>query len=212
MKPAFERAGGCWRSCAAAPSQPPRTMIEAMKSATPGNCKRLGELPTADWAFEAGVLVSPIARPILAHHIEVGVAGNFLSQEPERRFRASEAVGQRQMADEEPAFGESRCVDRKIADLPMHLTHRSLIDAHIISNMRIFVRGRVIAVFHVRHVDVDDAIEQSERFEAVVSARVVDKRKPQPTLRRNGYGRENLRHYMARGDQIDVMAAEGLQS
>ena len=50
------------------PSQPPRTMIEAMKSVTPGNCKRLGELPTADRAFEAGVLVSPIARPILAHH------------------------------------------------------------------------------------------------------------------------------------------------
>src|SRR5208283_1897219 len=96
--------------------------------------------------------------------------------------------------------------------LPMHLTHRSLIDTHIISNMRIFVRGRVIAVFHVRHVDVDDAIEQSERFEAVVSASVVYKRKPQPTLRRNGYGCENLRHYMARGDQIDVMAAEGLQS
>src|SRR5208282_2786003 len=76
----------------------------------------------------------------------------------------------------------------------------------------IFVRGRVIAVFHVGHVNVDDAIEQRERFEAVVSAGVVNKRKPQPTLCRNGYGRENLRHYMARGDQIDVMAAEGLQS
>jgi 1,4-alpha-glucan branching enzyme len=33
------------------------------------------------------------------------------------------------------AFAESRCVDRQIADLPMHLTHRSLIDAHIIWNM-----------------------------------------------------------------------------
>ena len=42
---------------------------------------------------------------------------------------------QRQMADEEPAFGDSRCVDRKVADLPMHLTHRSLIDGHVISNM-----------------------------------------------------------------------------
>ena len=81
-------------------------MLEAMKSTTPGNCERLGELATADRAFEAGVLVSPIARPILAHHIEVGVAGNFLGQEPERRFRAGEAVGQRQMADEQPAFGE----------------------------------------------------------------------------------------------------------
>ena len=52
------------------------------------------------------------------------------------------------------------------------------------------MRSRVIAVFHVRHVDVDNAIEQSERFEAVVSASVVYKRKPQPTLRRNFYGRE----------------------
>ncbi len=110
-------------------------MIEAMKSTTSGNCKRLRELASADRAFEAGVLVGPIARPILAHHVEVGVAGNFLSQEPERRFRAGEAVGQRQMADEQPTFGESRCVDRKIADLPMHLAHRSLIDAHIIPNM-----------------------------------------------------------------------------
>ena len=56
-------------------------MIEAMKSTTPGNCKRLGELATADRAFEAGVLVGPIARPILAHHIEVGVAGNFLGRQ-----------------------------------------------------------------------------------------------------------------------------------
>ena len=45
------------------------------------------------------------------------------------------------------------------------------------------MRGRVIAVFHVRHVDVDNAIEQSERFEAVVSASVVYKRKPQSALR-----------------------------
>ncbi len=41
-------------------------MIEAMKSTTPGDCKRLGELAAADRAFEAGVLISSIARPILA--------------------------------------------------------------------------------------------------------------------------------------------------
>ena len=64
------------RKARAAPSRPPRTMIEAMKSTTPGNCKRLGELAIADRSFEAGVLVGPITRLILAHHIDVGVAGN----------------------------------------------------------------------------------------------------------------------------------------
>ena len=186
-------------------------MIKAMESATPGDRDRMRELVAADRAFETGMLVGPIARPILTHHIDVSVAGYLLGQKPERRFRAGEAVGQHQMPDEKAAPCESRGVDREIPDLPMHLAQRGPVDAHIVPDMRISMGGRVVAIFYIWHVDVDDAIEQSQSFEAVVSAGVVDQRKLEPALGGDGDGPEDLRHDMARADQIYVMAAERLQ-
>ena len=70
----------------------------------------------------------------------------------------------------------------------------------------------VIAVFHIRHVNVDDAVEQGERLQAIVAAGVVDERQAQSLLRRDVYGGEDLPHHVARRNKIDVVAAKHLQS
>jgi hypothetical protein len=70
----------------------------------------------------------------------------------------------------------------------------------------------VVAILEVGHVDVDDAVEQGERLQAVVAAGVVNERQAEPALSGDAQGRDDLRHDMARRDEIDVVAADRLQS
>ena len=102
-------------------------------------------------------------------------------------------------------------VEHEVAHLPVHLLHRRPIDLPVVPHVRVAVRDRRVGVLHVRHVDVDDAVEQGERLEAVVAAGVVDERQVQALARRDGDGRKDLRHDVARRHQVDVVAAHGLQ-
>ena len=158
------------------------------------------------------MLARAIAWAILRHQIEIGAGRNLLGQELQRRLRAGDVVGQHEMAHEKAALGEPLGVDDEVACLPMHLGQRRPIDPDVVAHMRIFVRRLVVAIFEVGHVDVDDAVEQGERLQAVVAAGVVDEREAQPARGGDAQGRDDLRHDVARRDEIDVVAADRLQS
>ncbi len=68
-----------------------------------------------------------------------------------------------------------------------------------------------VAVFHVRHVDIDDAIQQGEGLGTVVAAGIVHQRQPEPLAGRDQRRFKNLRHHMTGADKINVMTALGLQ-
>jgi hypothetical protein len=77
--------------------------------------------------------------------------------------------------------------------------------------MGIAVGCHGVAVFHVRHVDIDDAIQQGEGLGTVVAAGIVHQRQPEPLAGRDQRRFKNLRHHMTGADKINVMTALGLQ-
>jgi len=88
---------------------------------------------------------------------------------------------------------------------------RRRVDLPVVAHVRTAVRDRRVCVLHVRHVEVDDAVEQGECLEAVVAAGVLDERQAQAAARGDGDGREDLRHDVAGRHEVDVVAAHGLE-
>ena len=87
--------------------------------------------------------------------------------------------------------------------MAVHLPHGRVVHLHIVADMRISMSQLRIAVLHVRHVDVDDAIEQRERFGTVIATGVVDQRQGKALSRRLINRRDDLRDDMTRGDEVD---------
>jgi Ribonucleotide reductase, barrel domain/Ribonucleotide reductase, all-alpha domain len=61
--------------------------------------------------------------------------------------------------------------------------YRPVIDLNVVAHPGIAPRDSRVPLFHVRHVDIDDAVEQRRRLGAVVSAGVVDQRQVQAAAR-----------------------------
>jgi hypothetical protein len=68
-----------------------------------------------------------------------------------------------------------------------------------------------VPVFHVRHVDIDDAIQQGQRLGTVVAAGVVDQWQAQTAAGGDLDGTDDLCDHVTRRDQVDVVAALPLQ-
>lgn len=84
---------------------------------------------------------------------EISSAKNLVT-----RFHAGDAVRQDEMTHKKSPFGEALRFDHEVADLPMHLAHRFPVDPNIIPHMRVYASQRLIAIFHVGHIDVVDAV------------------------------------------------------
>ena len=88
--------------------------------------------------------------------------------------------------------------------MAVHFPHGPLVHPHIVADMRISMSQLRIAVLHVRHVDVDDALEQREGFGTVIATGIVDQRQGKALSRRLIDRRDDLRNDMARGDEDRV--------
>jgi hypothetical protein len=98
-------------------------------------------------------------------------------------------------------------VEHQVADLPLHLAKRRLIEFDVVAHVGVAVRRLRVAVLGIGHVDVDHPVEEPKRLQAVVAAGVVDQRKAQAFGRRDEYGFENLRDDVARRDEVHVVTA-----
>jgi hypothetical protein len=56
------------------------------------------------------------------------------------------------------------------------------------------------------HVDINDAVQQTQRFYTIVPSSVVDQWQVQASLRGNLDCGEDLRDHMARANQINIVA------
>jgi hypothetical protein len=64
----------------------------------------------------------------------------------------------------------------------------------------------------VGHVHVHDAVEQPERLERVVAARVVDEGNVEAPFHRVDQRLQDLRDHVLGGDEVDVVAASFLEA
>jgi hypothetical protein len=160
-------------------------------------------LGARDRAVDLGVLGRAEAGTVLIHEVQVGLPRDLLGEEGEHLVRPGDPARQH----EETALRDPVLVEDQVANLAVHLTYGGPIHFDVGAHLGVSAREVGVAVLHVRHVDVDDAVEQGERLEAVVTAGVVDERKPQAPLRRLVHGGDDLGDHVARRDEIDVVAA-----
>lgn len=79
------------------------------------------------------------------------------------------------MTDNHAANGNP-LVDHQVADLAVHLHDAGFHDGNIVLCMRKVTGNRIIAVFRIRHIDINDAIQKAESVHRLVSPAVIDKR------------------------------------
>ena len=145
--------------------------------------KRFTEFRPRDRPVQIGIVARAIAGAILVHQVEIGVRRNFFGEEPRHFFGA----GMRFAAlDAAPAGRVAQGRPHRSRDRPPGgaFPYRGLVHPHIVADMRIPMREFGIAVLRIGHVDVDHAVQQSERFGAVVAAGVVDQRQAKALGRR----------------------------
>ena len=166
----------------APPASP--VMVDPPKAVAMRERKRFVEFRRRDRPVQSGIVVGAIAGTVLVHQVEIGVARNLLGEETASPLLPGDPVGQHEMPHQQAPSRKAVLIDLEIADLAVHLADRRLVHPQIVADMRVPMRELRIAVFHVGHVDVDDAVQQRERLQGVVAAGVVDQRQPQALGRR----------------------------
>ena len=157
------------------------------------------------------VVHGAVTGVILVHQVDIGIGGDLVSEKSKHRFGAGDVPGQHEMTNQKTTLGDTLFIQLQITHLAVHLPDRSEAGLHVISHMGIFVGQYGVTVFHVGHVDIDNAVEQGQGFGAVVAAGVVDQRDAQALAGGDVYGTYNLRYDVAGGDEVDIVATLGLQ-
>jgi len=172
------------------------------------SAKRQNRIRSRKWATASGSC--PRARRLCASSAKCRAAFSVIWAGSIRGRNSSGAV-KTSVPDEQPAPGHAPLVEHEVAHLAVHLADGCLVDRHVVANVGEPPGDLAVAVLHVRHVDVDDAVEQRQRLEAVVAAGVVDERDSQPGCGGQQHAGQHLGHHMARSHEVDVVATRRLQ-
>ena len=150
-------------------------------------------------------------RPVLVHDINVGINRNLVRNEIQYLLRPRKIVRQHQMPNENSLNGDAGPIDLKAADLPMHFFDCRPHDIPIIFGARVFPCVLVVRILNVRHIDVNNAVEQLECCDRLISPAIVDDRKRQTLLDRCDKCLNNLGSDVCWSDEIDIVAPHTLQ-
>src|SRR5262249_28232714 len=115
-------------------------------------------------------------RVVLVHDVDVGIGRHLVREEAKDRARVIESVRHHEMPHEHATDRQPMAVERERTHLPVHLPDRAPRYVRIVCGLEVAPRALGIPVLEVRHVDVDDAVEQREAAQRVVRAGVVDDR------------------------------------
>ena len=107
--------------------------------------------------------------------------------------------------------GDPLLVQFQVAYLAMHLFQGRRDHLRVVGRLGVLGRNVPPRVFEVRHIDVEDSVEEPQGFDRVVAARVVDQGHGQALFNGQGEGLQDLGGKMRRADKVEVMAADLLQ-
>ena len=185
------------------PIDPPQTRLPRPRH---GRVEFLeGDAPPQIEALPCAVLGA-----VLVHDIHVGVPRES-RQKIEDRVGPRDVVGQHEMADEQAAAGDAAIVELEVAYLAVHLgdsLHRAL---RVVWRVGEFVRDGRVHEFEVRHVDVEDAVDQMDDVGGIVTAGVVHERQGESPRHRDEKRLDDRIQHVRGRHEIDVVAALRLQ-
>lgn len=148
---------------------------------------------------------------VLAHEVEVGVAGEVPGEPLGDEAGVGEAVGEDEMPDEEAAPGEAAMVEDQVADLSVHLLDGAAGYLGVVLGERQPAGDLRPPELEVGQVDVDDPVEDLEGRDGLVTAAVVDDGQAEAGLGGDDERLQDLGQDVGGGDPIEVVAAAILE-
>ena len=155
--------------------------------------------------------MGPVFGPILFHNIDISVDGDFFRDESEDLFRRSDSPRHDEVPDEKSPLRNPVGITGEVPYLAMHLFESLLDDLGIVRRVAKLLRIFFVHKFHVRHIDVHDAVEESNHFRRFVSRTVIDNRDPESHFDRIGDGGDDLRDVVGRGNEVNIVTAHLLK-
>jgi hypothetical protein len=162
-------------------------------------------------AIYSGVLECPETRPILVHHINCGFWTDLLIQKVNNLETACQVLRQNKVPNQKAACS-CAVFCCKIAHLPVHLLDGGKVNLRIIRCIGEFLGNAGIRIFHVRHIDIDESVEQLQRFDRIIASGIVNRRQYEAVFAGQFDCLCYCRHDMCWGNEIYVAAAEFLQA
>ena len=155
--------------------------------------------------------------PVKERHRERPVRGEVLRHDAQRRLRpqriaypcerlpaCGNVVREDEVADNEsPLYEAVVSRDGNAPDLAVHLDHRIARMPGVAVHLRVFPPHRVIPVFQVRQIDVDDAVEETQDLHGIVGIGVVDERDAEPGAGGRFERHDDLGDEVRGGDESD---------
>jgi hypothetical protein len=111
---------------------------------------------------------------ILSHHIQIGIGGDLLGNETHHSLGSGETVGQNEMANEEAPLSYTTPIQLKVANLAVHLLNCLPIDPGIVLDAGEAPCVSLVGILHIRHIDIDDAIEKLQGIQRLIATAVID--------------------------------------
>jgi len=182
-----------------------------VKAEAPCHPNRLPILFLGDSSADFLKLVGPVLGPILFHNVDIGVDRDFFGDETEDLFRRSDSPGHDEVPDEKAPLRNPVGIASEVPYLAMHLFESCLYDLGIVRCVAKLLRMSFVHKFHIRHIDVHDAIEESNHFRRFISRTVIDNRDPKSHFGRIGERGDDLRDIVGRGNEVNIVTAHLLK-
>jgi hypothetical protein len=167
-------------------------------------------MPGRGTGTEGGVFEGEVAGVVLGHDIDGGGGRDGSGEKVEDGGRAGQVFGQDQMAYEQAANGQA-IADLEVADLTVHLDDGGAVGLGVVAGGGELFGGVGVGVFHVGHVDVDEAVEQTQGVEVVVAAGIVNNGDRQFATAGFHDGLGNWSGEVRGGNEVDIDATETLK-
>src|SRR3990172_9603516 len=149
----------------------------------------------------------PPGRVVLIHDVHVRVDRHLRGDPLEDLPAARDPARHHQVPQEHAALGQSVLVELQRPDLAVHLPDDTTRCLGIVWCLHVKPAHLPVPELEVRHVDIHDAVEQTQGVHRVVGAGVVDNGKTQSQFNCNGQRLQDLRHDVLRGNEVDVVAS-----
>src|SRR5215471_3346735 len=153
-----------------------------------------------------------IGWKVLRHQADCNLRGEFLLDPSQRLVDTGNIIGQDEKPYYQSAFYQTiGSCPQLISHLPVHFSDCRPSVLNVSRHLGIQQTGFVLAIFQVRKVDIDYAVQKPEHFQRVVCVRVVHDRQSQSALSPSQQSFDQLGHKMGWRHPVDVVAAAFLK-
>jgi hypothetical protein len=182
-----------------------RSRIEPPNAFLASHLIRPFVLLLVDSPVDLRIAIGLARRVVLIHEVHIGIGRDLAAKKSHDLASSRDAARHNQVPHQEAAARQPLLIEYQISHLNVHLLQSFPRRLRIILRLRIATGNLRVPVLEVGHIDVYDAGQETEAFQGVIAAGVVDEGHPEASLDGNGECLEDLGHDVLGRHEVDVV-------